>query len=88
MDLANFSSWVTGFTLQAFVCGPGCIPCKTYTNGTPGPKLSYARYFQGEKAAKNLSNDVFKELSVLAQILRLVSKKCMDHQKKLLKDPG
>ena len=32
--------------------GPGCIPCKTYAEGTPGPKLSYAEYFQGERAAK------------------------------------
>ena len=31
---------------------PGCIPCKTYAEGTPGPKLSYAKYFQGERAAK------------------------------------
>ena len=28
---------------------PGCIPCKTYAKGTPSPKLSYARYFQGER---------------------------------------
>ena len=29
---------------------PGCIPCKTYAEGMPSPKLSYARYFQGERS--------------------------------------
>ena len=48
---------------------PGCIPCKTYAEGTPIPKLSYARYFQGKRAVKNLSTDDFKKLRVLAQIL-------------------
>ena len=53
---------------------PGCIPCKTYTEGTPSPKLSYARYFQGEGAAKNLSTDDFKKLSVLAQAVSFLMK--------------
>ena len=48
---------------------PGCIPCKTYAEGTPIPKLSYARYFQRKRAVKNLSTDDFKKLRVLAQIL-------------------
>ena len=43
---------------------PGCIPCKPTPN-TPGPNLLYARYFQGERAAKNLSTDDFKKRSVL-----------------------
>ena len=64
------------------------MPCKTYAEDTQSPKLSYAGYFQGERAAKNLSTDDFKELSVLAKILSLVSKKCMYLQKKMLKDPG
>ena len=65
---------------------PGCIPYKTYAKGMPGSKLLYTKYFQGERAAKSLSTDDFKELSLLAQILSLVSKKCMHYQKKLLKD--
>ena len=48
---------------------PGCIPCRTYAEGTPIPKLSYTRYFQGKRAAKNLSTDDFKKLQFLAQIL-------------------
>ena len=48
---------------------PGCIPYKTYAKGTPIPKLLYARYFQGKRAAKNLSNDDFDKLRFRAQIL-------------------
>ena len=55
---------------------PGCIPCKTYAEVTPIPKLSYARYFQGKRTAKNLSTDDFKKLRVLAQILSVSQKKC------------
>ena len=53
---------------------PGCISCKTYAEGTPSPKLSYARHFQGEGAAKNLRTDDFKKISVLAQILSFLMK--------------
>ena len=63
---------------------PECIPCKTYTEGMPGLNLSDAKYFQGERVAKILSTDNFKKLSVLGQILSLVSQKCMYYQKKLL----
>ena len=47
------------------------FPCKTYAEGTPCPKLSYARYFQGKRATKNMGIDDSKELPVLAQILSL-----------------
>ena len=53
---------------------PGCIPCKTCAKGTTRPKLSYARHFRGEGAAKNLSTDDFKKLLVLAQILSFLMK--------------
>ena len=49
-------------TRRAIPFASGCIPCKTYAEGTPIPKLSYARYFQGKRAAKNLSNDDFNKL--------------------------
>ena len=51
---------------------PGCIPCKTYAEGTPSSKLSYARYY----------------FSVLTQILSFLYKKYVYYQKKLTTDLG
>ena len=67
--LPNFSFHISLHKSVALLFFPGCIPCKTYAEGTPIPKLSYARYFQGKRAVKNLSTDDFEKLRVLAQIL-------------------
>ena len=74
MKMFDFANWRVGQLCQDLgytkrACCPGCIPCKTNTKGMPIPKLLYARYFQGKRAAKNLSTDDFKKLRVMAQIL-------------------
>ena len=58
----NGARYVMGLTRIDFH-GVTAVPRKkTYAKGTPIPKLLYARYFQGKRAAKNLSNDDFKRL--------------------------
>ena len=35
-------------------CTPGCILCKPYAEGMPGPKLLCARYFLGRREATKI----------------------------------
>ena len=61
---------------------PGCIPCKTYTKGTPSPKLCVPGIFREREAVKKLKSYGFKKRAVFWP------KFLVSYQKKLLKDQG